>query len=82
MSTMERWIDAVCAEFGLDPAEVDFRVLLDVAGDVAHGVARPAAPVTTYLLGLAVGRGEPAGDAMARLRELAKNWDESPAAQD
>ncbi len=28
--------------------------VLDIARDVAHGVARPAAPVTTFLVGLAV----------------------------
>jgi hypothetical protein len=31
--------------------------VLDLARDVAHGVLRPAAPLSTYLLGLAVGRG-------------------------
>jgi hypothetical protein len=31
-------------------------VVLDLARDVAHGVTRPAAPVTAFLLGLAAGR--------------------------
>jgi hypothetical protein len=57
MSTMERWTEAVCAELGLDPGAVDLRVVLDLTRDVAHGVARPAAPLTAYLLGVAVGRG-------------------------
>ena len=38
----------------LDPATAEDLVLA-VARDVAHGVARPAAPVTTFLLGLAAG---------------------------
>ncbi|MDQ3457112.1 MAG: DUF6457 domain-containing protein [Actinomycetota bacterium] len=37
--------------------EPTLRLILDVARDAAHGVARPAAPLTTYLLGIAVGRG-------------------------
>jgi hypothetical protein len=69
MSTLDEWLTAVQAEFDLPP--VDVSLILDVARDVAHGVARPAAPLTTYLLGLAVGRG--AGDEAAvaeRLRAL------------
>jgi hypothetical protein len=45
---------------------------------VAHGVARPAAPLTAYLLGVAVGGGQPMADAAARLRELAGAWAASP----
>jgi len=37
-------------------------------------VARPAAPLTAYLLGIAVGRGEPVEAAAERLRELAARW--------
>lgn len=37
-----------------DPATVD--VLLDLAKDAAHGITRPAAPVATFLAGLAAGR--------------------------
>lgn len=78
MSTVESWLEAACGELGLDPAEVDVRALLDLARDVAHGVDRPAAPLSAYLLGLAVGRGEPMTDAAARLRELAEHWGGQP----
>ena len=74
MSTLECWTEAVCAELGLDPALADTKAVLDLARDVAHGVARPAAPLTAYLLGVAVGRGQPMADAAARLRELAGAW--------
>ncbi len=53
---MEEWIDAVRLELDLD-STVDVDVLLDVARVAAHNVDRPAAPVTTYLLGLAVAGG-------------------------
>ncbi len=74
MNTLEEWTGRACAELGLDAAAVDSATVLDLARDVAHSVARPAAPLTAYLLGVAVGRGEPAGQAAARLRTLAQEW--------
>ncbi|MEW2359618.1 MULTISPECIES: DUF6457 domain-containing protein [Thermomonosporaceae] len=71
---LEEWIEAVCLELGLDRAEIDRDLVLDLARDVAHGVARPGAPLTAYLLGLAVGRGTPARDAAARITEMAEGW--------
>lgn len=71
---LDEWLDTACAELGIDRADVDRDLILDLARDVAHGVARPAAPLTTYLLGLAVGRGEPARDAAARVTTLATEW--------
>lgn len=71
---LERWIDQVCQELGLDPADVDRDLVLDLARDVAHGVARPAAPLTTYLLGLAVGRGTDARQAAGQITSLAEGW--------
>ena len=35
---------------------------------------RPAAPVTTYLLGLAVGAGMPLHEAADKIRDLASGW--------
>ena len=54
--------------------EIDVTLLLDLAREAAHAVARPAAPVTTYLLGLAVARGADASQAAATLTELAREW--------
>ncbi|GAA4678494.1 hypothetical protein Prum_042890 [Phytohabitans rumicis] len=61
---------AACAELGLDEGDAATTLVLDLARDVAHNVVRPAAPVTAYLLGLAVGRGADAADAAARLTAL------------
>lgn len=74
MSTLEEWTSRVCAELGLDQADLDVKAVLDVARDVAHGVARPAAPLTAYLLGVAVGRGRPLPATAARLTELAESF--------
>ncbi|GLW64994.1 hypothetical protein Arub01_32380 [Actinomadura rubrobrunea] len=79
---LEEWIKAVCQELGLDPGEVDRRLVLDLARDVAHGVARPGAPLTAFLLGLAVGRGASARDAAARITEMAEGWKQEDGAPD
>lgn len=74
MNTLDEWAKAACAELGLDPASLDAQLILDVARDVAHGVARPAAPLTAYLLGVAVGRGQPLAGSAARISQLAAQW--------
>ena len=70
---MDDWITAVRAELGLAD-EVDVTLVLDLARDAAHGVQRPAAPVTAYLLGLAVARGADPADAADRLSRMAAGW--------
>jgi hypothetical protein len=74
MTTMDRWVAAACAELDLDPADVAVPAVLDLARDVAHHVLRPGAPVTAYLLGVAVGRGADPAVAAAGLSRLALNW--------
>lgn len=69
MSDLEDWAATAAAELGL-PDGPDLRLLLDLSKQVAHGVVRPAAPVTTYLLGVAVGRGADPHEAAARLLAL------------
>jgi hypothetical protein len=70
MPTLDEWTAQVCAALGLDPTQVDRDAVLDLARDVAHGVARPAAPLTAYMLGLAVGRGASVADAAATIAAL------------
>ncbi|WP_406077874.1 DUF6457 domain-containing protein [Micromonospora sp. NBC_00858] len=74
MTVMDDWVTAACAELDLDPAQVPVPAVLDLARDVAHQVLRPGAPVSAYLLGLAVGRGADPADAAARLSALAGSW--------
>jgi hypothetical protein len=80
MSTLEEWTAAVRAGLGLDPgplSSADSKTVLNLARDVARAVDRPAAPLTAYLLGVAVGRGLTLADASARVRALAAAWAES-----
>jgi hypothetical protein len=71
---LDAWIAAAGRELGLDPAEVPVKAVLDLARDVAHGVVRPGAPVSAYLMGVAVGRGADPADVAERLSELALSW--------
>jgi molybdopterin-guanine dinucleotide biosynthesis protein A len=72
-AVMEEWIDAVRIELELDSA-VDIDVLLDVARVAAHSVARPAAPITTFLLGVAVAGGADLASAARKIEALAEGW--------
>lgn len=83
MNTLEEWVSAVSRELGLTDA-VDRDVVLDLARDVAHGVARPAAPLTTFLVGLAAGRAGGGADEIrrtaGRVTALAAGWPGDAAA--
>jgi hypothetical protein len=72
MATLADWLATVTEELGVDA--VDTQLVLDLARDVAHGVARPAAPLTAYLLGVAVGRGADPRQAAATIAALARSW--------
>lgn len=71
---LDRWVVEAARLAGIDPADVPIGIILDLTRRVAHGVARPAGPVTAYLMGLAVGSGRAPGDVAtlaARLGDLA-----------
>ncbi|QMU97196.1 hypothetical protein FVO59_08160 [Microbacterium esteraromaticum] len=65
---LEGWVHSVAAALGIDPEEVPIGLLLDVTRETAHGITRPAGPVTTFLIGLAAGRGLAVDDAIATVR--------------
>jgi hypothetical protein len=79
------WIDELCDVLEIE-AEVDESLILDLARTSAHQVETVAAPVTTYLLGLAAGAqgadlAEIEGLA-ARAQALAEGWDRPANAPD
>jgi hypothetical protein len=74
MSTLDDWTDSLCAELGLERDESAQKTVLNIARVAAHLVDRPAAPLTAYYLGLAVGRGESLADTAARIQQAARAW--------
>jgi hypothetical protein len=73
-SAIDRWVMAVSENLGLSPNPADTRTILDMTKVVAHNVDRPAAPVTSYLVGIAVGRGMTLSQAIEHVTELANSW--------
>lgn len=78
---LDEWIAAVSSELGID-LDVDTPALLDLARDAAHSVARPAAPLTTFLVGyaaaLAGGGPQAVAEAARRAQALALAWPDRP----
>jgi hypothetical protein len=73
---LKQWLTTLSAELGTSDVTMDdatIRTLLDVARDSAHEVERVAAPLTTFLVGIAVGRGTTLGAAAATATMLLMN---------
>jgi hypothetical protein len=73
------WIDELMDVLDID-AEIDEGLILDVAREAAHRVQRPAAPISTYLLGYAAGLSEGTPEQVellaARAIALAEKWED------
>lgn len=80
---MDEWVQALCEAMGVPPDVVPVTALLDLARDAAHSVDRPAAPITTFVVGYAAARrggGTEAVDAAtAEAADLARNWTWPPS---
>jgi len=77
VTAMDAWVAAVCRALQLGDAvagSVAIDAILEVAKEAAHGVQRPAAPVSTYLMGLAVAAGADPTEVAGRIASLAKDW--------
>lgn len=77
---MEQWVSrltASLAEAGLDTGDlvVELNDVLGLAGRAAHAVVRPAAPLTTFIVGYAAGRAAagdmPSSDAVQQATKVA-----------
>ncbi|WP_338897156.1 NTP transferase domain-containing protein [Streptomyces sp. TG1A-60] len=79
---LDEWISAVKDELGID-LDVDITELLDLARDAAHNVARPAAPLTTFLVGYAAAKAgggpEAVTEAARKAAALALSWADEDA---
>ena len=76
---MDNWIDELARSLGEVPlTAAEMTRLLDAAGDVAHRVERKMTPLSTFVIGCAVGRtlaggvqrAEALDDALGRLESL------------
>ncbi|WP_166980548.1 DUF6457 domain-containing protein [Paramicrobacterium fandaimingii] len=67
---LDEWTTELATALGIDASTVPTSELLDLTRDVAHGITRPAGPVSTYLVGIAVARGIPLDEAVRTTREL------------
>lgn len=82
INDLTEWSARLAAELGLSEFAVDIDALLGLASIAAHEVRRPAAPVTTFVVGYAAGRAAAAGidpmvaasAAAATAARLAAQW--------
>lgn len=79
------WIDELSDVLEVD-TELDEALILDLARTAAHSVARPAAPITTYLLGFAAGSQDADPEKIEKLAAkaqlLADGWDQPAGTPD
>lgn len=82
-SRVDAYVERLCHLLGVERDRVDVQAVLDLARDAAHHVERPAAPVTTYIAGLAAGLAgggdEAVGRALQVASDLAVAWTEPSA---
>ena len=78
---LKPWLNALAQALQLPegaPADPAIRTLLNLARDAAHEVERPAAPLTTFLVGVAVGRGASLDAAAGTTSSLLLDYLEPP----
>ncbi|HEV7951653.1 MAG TPA: DUF6457 domain-containing protein [Glaciihabitans sp.] len=56
------WTRTLATQLGVEPSDIDINGILGLAGRAAHGIVRPAAPLTTYIVGYAAGYAAALGD--------------------
>jgi Domain of unknown function (DUF6457) len=59
------FVAELLAALEIDETPVDLNAVLGLAGVAAHSVVRPAAPVTTFIVGYAAGLAVASGQASA-----------------
>lgn len=77
--SLKKWMDELSEELQVD-TDVDLSTILDLARDAAHSVDRPAAPLTTFLVGYAAamrgGTAKDIADCTDTATDLANEWAE------
>ncbi len=74
MADVEMWLSEVAGALDVTLEDVLTEglqsELLDLTGDIAHNVVRLAVPLSSYLIGVAVGRGASPEEAIAAVAGL------------
>jgi Domain of unknown function (DUF6457) len=74
MADVEMWLGEVAGALDVTVEDVlpeaTQAALLDLTGDIAHNVVRLAVPLSSYLIGIAVGRGASPEEAIAAVAGL------------
>lgn len=52
---LQEWSAQLIEAFELEGTTIDIDAILSLAGDAAHSIVRPAAPLTTFIAGYAAG---------------------------
>lgn len=76
-----RWVELACTSVDVDPDLVDIPGIHTLTKQVAHGYDRPLAPVSSYVLGLAVGAARARGeevDQTALRRAIVATIEQAP----
>ena len=63
------WVEQACVATGVDPRTVDIKAIHALTKRVAHNLYRPLAPVSSYILGVAVGMAAAGGTVSDAERE-------------
>ncbi|WP_171027588.1 DUF6457 domain-containing protein [Arthrobacter sp. MPF02] len=86
--TLDEWCRSLLQAYELEDVQVDINAILALAGVAAHSVVRPAAPLTTFIAGLAAGLASGPGKApdaasvesfLSIARSLAADYDSEAA---
>jgi hypothetical protein len=80
MADVETWLGEVAGALDITVDDVlpeaTQSELLDLTGDIAHNVVRLAVPLSSYLIGVAVGRGASPEEAIRAVGGLLPKTDE------
>jgi hypothetical protein len=75
----QMWLARVAAVLEIDQHDLPVEQLLDLTREVAHGVERKSAPLTTYLLGYVAGKKSLSApevtDLIAHLSNAVQEWE-------
>jgi hypothetical protein len=74
MDELSDFASALAEALELEGVEVDVAQVLSLAADAAHAYVRPAAPLATFLAGVAAGRSGATAESMQSALDQAKDF--------